>query len=176
MTTEKTETQWETKYSMGRVEQSEKYKQLTGYGGLDFKEDPCGRRRLFSEKMASPSRSPRRRWMAPRPRPKAVDPATTTHCPAFLRSVQPREEHTSYSVTSLILGACARRLDATHRLTLLRGAGLPPGAPETGRSSFLQEGEGSCHWPRTPESRLLVLRKVRLISGHSAGRMTAATL
>ena len=101
---------------------------------------------------------PRRRWMAPRPLPTAVDSATT-HCPAFLRSVLPRGEHTSYSVTGLILGACARRLDAKHRLTLPHGAGLPPGAPETGRSSFLQEGGGSCHRHRTPESRFLVLRQ-----------------
>ena len=160
---------------MGQVEQSEKHKQLTGYVGLDFKEDLCWRKGLFSEKMASPSRSPKPRSTAPRLLPTAVDPATTTHCPVFLRSVLPSSEHTSYDITRLILRACARRLDATHRPTLPRGEGLPPGAPETERSSFLQEGEGSCLRHRTPESRLVVLRKVRLISGHSAERMTAAT-
>lgn len=138
-------------------------------------EDPCWRRGLFSEKMASPRGSPKPSSMAPRLLPTAVDPATT-HRPAFLRSVLPSGEHTSYGITSLILRACARRLYATHRLKLSRGVGLPPGAPETGRSSFLQEGEGSCHRHRTPGSRLLVLRKVKLISGHSAGRMTAGTL
>ena len=50
---------------MGQVEQSEKHKQLTGYVGLDFKEDLCWRKGLFSEKMASPSRSPKPRSKLP---------------------------------------------------------------------------------------------------------------
>ena len=118
---------------MGQVEQSEKHKQL-GYVGLEFTEDLCWRKGLFSEKMASPSRSLKPRSTAPRLLPTAVDPATTTYCPAFLRAVLPSRVHTSYNITSLILRACARRLDATHRLTLPRGAGLPLGAPETERS------------------------------------------
>lgn len=74
------------------------------------------------------------------------------------------------------LRACARRLDPTHHPTLLRGAGLPPGAPESGKSSFPPEEERSCRRDRTPESRRLLARKVRPISGHPARRMTTASL
>ena len=74
------------------------------------------------------------------------------------------------------LRARARHLDATLHLTLLRGAGLPPGAQESGKSSFPPEEERSCPRDRTLESMRLLSRKVRPISGHPARRMRTASL